>query len=304
MSLTSELSSSTSWVNRFFKSNFARVVAFTQQEGPGIKALATKVPTGLKGQALSRMGTAVDYSIRLELGLQPLESQVISAGIMRMEVLGTQNTPEERSQWAESVRHLLETSQDRSEEGLAKMAVLLAHLDVGFRSGGMWDEAMVELVGELAEDDWSPYRLLEIAGQQETTEVMELTRLAREPLKVHEGEPILMGTSLEGSAYVGGADADMIMGGHLCDIKTTMNPRSRLPETIRQLIGYTLLDWHDEYGIHDVGVYFSRQAVRVEWELECLLERTATDSRSTLGELRRAFKEVALAQGVGGTSKD
>ena len=39
VSLTSELSSSTSWVNKFFKSYFARVVEFTRAEGPRVKAL-------------------------------------------------------------------------------------------------------------------------------------------------------------------------------------------------------------------------------------------------------------------------
>ena len=304
MSLTSELESSTSWVNGFFKDNFARVVTFTRAEGPRIKALDTKVQTELTGQSLSRVGTAVDYAIRLGWGLQPLESSVISAGIVRMEMLGTRNTPEERSRWAEVVRRLLETTRDASEEGLARTAILLAHLDAGFRSGGMWSEAMIEMAGDLAEDGWNPSRLLDIAGQRETTEVMELTRLAREALRVDEGEAVLMGPTFEGSSYVGGADADVIVGGRLWDVKTTMNPRNGLPVTIRQLIGYTLLDWCDEYGIRGVGVYFSRQGERIDWELEDLVERTATESRSTLSGLRGAFREAAPAANPGRVSRD
>ena len=170
--------------------------------------------------------------------------------------------------------------------------------------GGMWGEAMVEMVGHLAEDGWTPKRLLEVAGQQETTEVMELTRLAREALKVDEGEAIWMGPTFDGSAYVGGADADVIMGGRLCDIKTTTDPRRGLPDTIRQLIGYTLLDWHDNYGIRSVEVYFSRQGERVSWELEDLLARTTTDSQATLSELRAAFKELAVAERGEGSVED
>ena len=303
MSLTSELESSTSWVNAFFKDNFASVVTFTREEGPRIKALTTRVPTELKGQSLSRVGTAVDYGIRLGWGLRPLESSVISAGIVRMEMLGTRNTPEERARWAGAVRRLLETTRDGSEEGLARTAILLAHLDAGFRSGGMWSEAMVAMAGHVAEDGWTPSRLLDMAGRRETTEVMELARLAREALRPGEGEAVLMGPTFEGSGYVGGADADVIIGGRLFDVKTTMNPRNGLPVTIRQLIGYTLLDWCDEYGIHGVGVYFSRQGERVDWELEDLVERTATDGRSTLTELRGAFREAALAASPGGVSR-
>ena len=299
MSLTSELVSSTSWVNRFFKCHFANVVEFTREEGPRIRALETKVPTQLKRQSLARVGTAVDYSIRLGLGLQPLESSVISAGIARMEHFGRQNTPGERSQWAEAVRRFLESSQDQSGEGLAKTAILLAHLDAGFRSGGMWGQAMIEMVDHLDKDGWTPNRFLELAGQQETTEVMEMTRLAREALDVGEGEATMVGPTFDGSAYVGGADADVIIGGRLYDIKTAMNPRNGLPVTIRQLIGYALLDWHDAHRIHSVGLYLSRQAEEATWGLTDLLARTATDSQSTLSELRVEFKALALAEGPG-----
>ena len=296
MSLTSELSSSTSWVNRYFKNNFARVVEFTKIQGPGIKALDTKVPTELKGQSLSRVGTAIDYNIRLKWGLQPLESTVISGGIARMELFGTQNTPEERGQWAEAVRQCLAGLDERSDEGLARASILLAHLDAGFRSGGMWGEDMVRIARDAARHGWQPHRLLDVAREPETTEVVHLARLAREVLKVDGEDTPLLGPTFEGSGYVGGADADLIMGGRLYDIKTTMDPRRGLPETIRQLIGYALLDWHDEYMIRDVGVYFSRQGEKVTWELEDLLAGTATNGQTRLSEFRRTFKELAMAE--------
>lgn len=298
MSLTSELSSSTSWVNKYFKRHFTGVAAFAKVEGPDIKALETKVPTKLKGRSLSRVGTAVDYNIRLEWGLQPLESSVISAGIERMKLLGTQNPREERLQWAQAVRRRLGTPDDSSDEGLARTSILLAHLDAGFRSGGRWGEDMVEIARELTEDGWNPNRLLDVAKESETTEVVELARLAREALKPREGEAIVLGPTFEGSTYVGGADADLIMGGHLYDIKTTTDPRKGLPDTIRQLLGYALLDWHDDYGIQSVGIYFSRQGATITWELEDLLARTATDAQTRLNDFRTTFKGSAMQEAV------
>ena len=131
MSLTSELSSSTSWVNRYFKSRFGNVIDFVKKEGPSIKALETKVPTELRGQARSRIGTALDYRIRLGLGLHPNTSSVISSGIASMEAFGTENTAEERFEWAEAIRGYLNEADDRSEEGLAKTAICVSSAHLG-----------------------------------------------------------------------------------------------------------------------------------------------------------------------------
>ena len=296
MSLTSELSSATSWVNNYFKSKFGGVVGFTRVEGPNINTLETKIPTTLKGRSLSRVGTAIDYNIRLEWGLKPLDSSVISAGIKRMELLGPQNTPEERVEWAETVRSYLTTVDDRSDEGLAKTAILLAHLDAGFRSGGIWGEDMAEIARGVAAEGLTPSRLLEVTRQEETSEVAKLAGLARESLKFEERESIMMGPSFDGSPYVGGADADFIIGGCLYEIKTTVNPRRRLSTTIRQLIGYTLLDWNDEFEIREVGVYFSRQGAKVTWDLEDLIARTAMNSQTGLSEFRKEFEQLAMVE--------
>ena len=255
MSLTSELSSSTSWVNRYFKSRFGNVIDFVRKEGPSIKALETKVPSELRGQARSRIGTAFDYRIRLGLGLHPNTSSVISSGIALMEAFGTENTAEERFEWAQAIRGYLNEVDDRSEEGLAKTAILLAHLDAGFRSGGLWGEDMIRMAAGIGGNEpltWD--RILNVARPEETAEVLQLATLAKDIFKHKEGETTQLGPTFEGSTYVNGADGDLIIGGCLCDIKTTLDPRRDLPNTMRQLIGYMLLDWDDEYKLREVGV--------------------------------------------------
>ena len=294
MSLTTELSSSKSWVNHFFKNRFDGVVRFVRAEGPDIKALEPKVPTTLKRQALSRVGTAIDYCIRLEMGLRPLESQVIQEGITRMELFGVENTPKEKSRWADELRLNLQTMpHNNSDEDRARTAILLAHLDAGFRSGGLWGKTMIELAREVRRG-WTLDDFIEIATWNESAEVVQLMRLARKALNLDAGQDAVLGPVFAGSKYVGGADADLIIQNHLYDIKTTPNPRNGLPNAIRQLIGYVLLDWDNEYNIQGVGLYLSRQGQKVEWKLDELLARTATDPHASLSDLREEFMELAF----------
>ena len=55
--------------------------------------------------------------------------------------------------------------------------------------------------------------------------------------------------SFIGSADIGGADADFILGGLLLDCKSTTMPGTLGREDICQLAGYLLLDYRDEFSI-------------------------------------------------------
>jgi hypothetical protein len=72
----------------------------------------------------------------------------------------------------------------------------------------------------------------------------------------------------QGSLAIGGAGADFIIGGAIFELKTlgTLNiPAVR--DALLQLIGYTLLDYDDEYKIRQVGVYASRQQWVTAWPI-------------------------------------
>jgi hypothetical protein len=87
-------------------------------------------------------------------------------------------------------------------------------------------------------------------------------RAACPPAQVHAGP------DFAGSPDVGGADADLIVGGLLIDIKGTAAPsRLRKPE-FYQLLGYVLLDYDDEYRIDRLGFYLSRFGRLITWPLE------------------------------------
>ena len=58
-----------------------------------------------------------------------------------------------------------------------------------------------------------------------------------------------------------------------------------------QLIGYALLDYEDEYHINDVGIYLTRQAKTLQWELNELLDRLHADTPAPpLADLRHKIR--------------
>ena len=244
MSLTSELKSKDSWVNRFFKDNFARVVDFTKREGPSIKALPTIVPAISVGASAMRLGTAFDYRLRLHLGTNPAESSVLAEGVQLMETLpfdalyesagiasnnpGQKLTVTERTVWATALRGLMDEIPNQPERSLAKICIVLAEIDGGFRSGGRWSKNMAKAAREITARDepsrWSNF--VKYVPHEESGEIEALAELAK---KTFHGESVVtpvFGPTFSGSHYVGGADADLIIDGCLYDVKTTVNPPS------------------------------------------------------------------------------
>jgi hypothetical protein len=71
-----------------------------------------------------------------------------------------------------------------------------------------------------------------------------------------------------GSADVGGADADLIVGRRLIEIKSVSHPEQLRDKAIWQLAGYVLLDYDDEYRIDEVGFYMSRIGWLATWPVE------------------------------------
>jgi hypothetical protein len=83
-------------------------------------------------------------------------------------------------------------------------------------------------------------------------------RAAHAPNEVHPGP------TFAGSADVGGADADIIIGDLLLDVKAKAKATVGREE-FYQLAGYVLLDYDDHYGIDRVGLYLSRFGHLITW---------------------------------------
>ncbi len=162
---------------------------------------------------------------------------------------------------------------------LARHSLLLANLDPIRRRGySGWD------LEEAADDDVDDLvSLLEIVPYASLTDPSTMS---------------LNPTFGWGSELVGGADADLIIGDTLIDIKTTKNLRLKR-SLLRQLIGYYILSEiarieNPEFPrVDSIGAYFPRYAQL--WRLGS--ENFTADS--AFNEVKRTFVYSALKKGHG-----
>ena len=108
--------------------------------------------------------------------------------------------------------------------------------------------------------------------------------------------PHILNPIFDGSGDVGGADADLIVDGTLIDIKTSMNPQIPL-WFIRELLGYTLLDYSDRYHIDSIGLYMSRQGILFKWSLDEVFGDLCPGPAPSIAEMRAKFQELMDSRG-------
>ncbi len=139
-------------------------------------------------------------------------------------------------------------------------------------------------------------KLLSIAERDWVEDLAAQSRLFHERAAGRLTEPCWLNPTFEGSNDVGGADADLILGSALIDIKATVNPKIGRP-WLWQLLGYALLDYSDQYGIDTVGVYLSRQGHFLEWPIEALVIEISPQPTSW-DTARADFRQAAAAARV------
>ena len=288
MSLTRELRSPRSWVNQFFKARIPRVVEFARGRGGAVKAMETVVPSS-SAESARLVGTAFDYRLRMHVGADFADSEVLPRGIDLLRRMGSGLGPTADQKWAAAIADLLTEVPAGDEMVKARTSVVLAWVDWGYRSGGIWSDglrAAVEAIGRNEELGWdSVGASVDPCVAAEVAALMDIVEVPR-------ADSALCGTSFLGSRFVGGADADLILDGCLYDVKTTARPRRGLTPMLRQLLGYALLDWADEFELNRVGFYWSRQGKWMSWELDQLIGQSASPAGS-LGGLRKEFKRCA-----------
>ncbi|WP_143061008.1 hypothetical protein [Saccharopolyspora shandongensis] len=90
----------------------------------------------------------------------------------------------------------------------------------------------------------------------------------------------------------GFATADLITDQTLIEIKTAAQPETLLDKALNQILGYVLCDRDDEFRLHTVCLYLSRQAKSLTVSLEDIL-RTATPGPTPQWQsLRTQFQEA------------
>lgn len=108
-------------------------------------------------------------------------------------------------------------------------------------------------------------------------------------------DSVIMNPTFEGSKDVGGADADLIIGNRLVDLKTVKTIKAdRFRRWVYQLVGYALLDYRDEYKISELSIYFARHGVRINWPFPGVLSRLSQKPLPPLELIRRKFRNVVV----------
>ncbi len=126
----------------------------------------------------------------------------------------------------------------------------------------------------------------------------DVTRLVRRAISsVPLERRLVLNPKFDGSTDVGGADADLISGDCLVELKVR-NRGEIKADDLYQLLGYVLLDYPDEFAIRSVGVYLGRQDRYLRWTLDELAGRTL--SKPTLTKIRRSFRAFVSSDAVWG----
>ena len=175
------------------------------------------------------------------------------------------------------------------EELIARYCYVLALFEEVARSGRL------DVFPILGGHEAHVHRLLSIPTDEWVDDLCNMSRLFCERCEGLLSETVILNPTFEGSRDVGGADADMIVGSCLIDIKATVNARIER-NWLYQLLGYVLLDYGDQYQIDSVGVYLARQGILIRWPLRPLiggLTGRLMHRPEYLQELRGFFRAVA-----------
>lgn len=305
MSLTRELKNPQSPASRFMRDHFPmtrRVMALCRgQMGSEFETYRPEQPV-----PWSLIGTALDYRLRFyfpQVGrrgqiekLVCFQGAAIACGTTRkgISVRGNHDflSPELMSEFFSTLKQLLDQTQpqqsrlDKSnEEALLRYCVVMAALDFFFRVG--YDSGSVLLIPA---PKVTLNELLSVAEAHWIDDLRVLSWQFYDKFSKMLSCPAILNPTFDGSGFIGGADADLIIDGCLVDIKTTVNPMKE--NWIYQLLGYVLLDWHDEYKIKEVAVYFARQAFLLKWNLNDILRELTGQPQPSLAQLRQGWHDV------------
>lgn len=287
MSLTSELANSSSPVTKYLK--FVGAIAADTIRGTpwaepckrllGLDTLPSKaVVTAVPGADAGMVGTAFDYRLRLQLA--PCRSRDFVA--WKGAALLNDLEPSTESATSRFFSHLdTLTSRlspagqilpDEDETLLCTYCAVLAQFESVFRTRGQWTPHFSSVSTMDSGPEWEP--LLQLAPDAVVDEVVNLSRSASNvmspliPYVANGSLPYNPNPEFAGSGAVGGADADFIISGTLFELKTSKTlDVAAIRKALLQLLGYSLLDYSDEFEIRRVGVYFARQAWVKAWPL-------------------------------------
>lgn len=291
----------------------APVTAFLRRHLPGVETVRRDYLSRLAGlpypvqpldvhtPAWNCLGHTIDYRLRMLLGQLPGEAVVL--GVKEFEnnvpqpVPGMLREAAREAVLAAGEQMLQRFAQWRdnpaqaTDEQRTRLAFVAAHYERIFREGQLTRDSMLADADELTTLDG----LMQQVPRYVVEDIAEQLALAEKPftpfLRLPENQRTC-GPTFDGSADIGGADADYILDGLLLDCKATVHPRSIGAAEVYQLAGYLLLDYTDTFAINRVGIYLSRQGGIITWDADDFL--TKLGASASLPELRQLFQAELL----------
>ena len=249
------------------------------------------------------LGHAVDYRLRLSLGRGL--GDAVGHGVMALHPAGPSfpGAPGAGGrdalhaaglQLLERVQqHLAAGEKPLEEDAISRLCFVAAYFEDVFRCGQLRRFSLLARADAFTTLE----ELMRLVPAYAPADLAAQMRLAEQPfaaLRALPEQDQVCGPVFTGSADIGGADADFILGGLLLDCKATTRPRRlEIPE-IYQLAGYLLLDYDDQYRIDRVGLYLSRQGHMITWTVPEFLQRAG--AIEPLPVLRHELRRFLLAE--------
>lgn len=237
-------------------------------------------------------GAAFDYRTRMAIGALEPAMTVAASGVDRLAdyVDRIENGQHRLRVLGEGFDLAAQLVDERSSEvDLGRAAVLFAWCDSVYR---VFPQVLMGSLGEKLDAASSGTDLVAGIPDLLLTDI-EALLLASTPQvqewkrQIVEGEVFTPNPKFAGSALVGGADADWIVGSTLIDCKTAEKLNAPwLRESLFQLLGYALLDLEDRFNIRNVAVWLPRHATLKSWSINSLI---GADAETILPALRKGF---------------
>jgi hypothetical protein len=290
MSLTSHLRSTRSPVRDFIH-YYAAAIADAKRGtlwGTQLQRLLTLdrlpvkaavLPSTAEPRFRGTVGTAFDYRLRFYLPERSTKHLVARSGAMVLALEAREpGVIRQRVEWMmENLEELLSTIapgrptlDDETERLLCRYCAALAELEAAFRSPY---RPQMPTTRNGSRNACGDEPLLDLASSQIVDDVFLLSKSVPEDFGaiidvVMQGIPYIPNPTFAGSLDVGGADADMIVGETIFEVKTSGTLTiEAVRDALLQLVGYALLDYDDKYGIRNVAVYFARHRWVAGWPL-------------------------------------
>ena len=284
MSLTSHLEKRGSPVRRWFEERFPETRGVTTRANRELRGGEKTCPIPRVAEAdPGLVGTALDYLLRACLRVTSIERTVASNAV---QFLSQDPTIDMRAIEVEreaviGIKRLRPGRRDLTDSKWRELCIyclVLARFEQFFRVGpipAVEERLIAPLRRCLGLEDFVPLALTPAT-------IQDLGQLGRAAWEEHRSwrnaRPLVLNPKFGQSSALGGADADLIVGRRLIDLKATATTDIVGRFELWQLLGYALADTDDEYRIREVGIAALRWRSSISWPLEDLLNDLASSA--------------------------